>query len=104
MSATPPQSGLVNRTIFIGGRRSTIRLDFDTWTAFHEVARREKITPGQLFMRIRSRQPRDLSFTVAVRLYLMQYFRAAATEDGHAEAGHGPIRSVVLQSDLARAA
>jgi predicted DNA-binding ribbon-helix-helix protein len=67
------------------------------------VALRERITRSQLFTRILSLKPKDLSFTVAVRQYLVQYFRDAATEDGHAEAGHGPI-SFRLMPDDARAA
>jgi predicted DNA-binding ribbon-helix-helix protein len=103
MPAIPYSFGLVVRTIFIGDRRSSIRLDQMTWTAFHEVVVREGITPSQLCMRIFSRQSKGLSFTVAVRQYLMMYFRAAATEDGHAEAGHGAI-SFRLPPAAARAA
>ena len=91
MPATPYQSALVNRTILIGKRRSSIRLEQATWTAFQEVAVRESIAPHQLCARIRNWKPKDISFTVAVRQYLMEYFRAAATEDGHAQAGHGSI-------------
>ncbi|MBV8892919.1 MAG: ribbon-helix-helix domain-containing protein [Acidobacteria bacterium] len=91
MSAAPDRSGLINRNIYIRNRRTGMRLDDVTWTALREVALREGITPQQLFARIDSRRPADLSFTVAVRQYLLQYFRAAATEDGHAEAGHGMI-------------
>jgi predicted DNA-binding ribbon-helix-helix protein len=91
MPATSHQSGLVSHTIYIGKHRTCIRLDHVSWTAVHEVALRERITRSQLFTRILSLKPKDLSFTVAVRQYLVQYFRAAATEDGHAEAGHGEI-------------
>jgi predicted DNA-binding ribbon-helix-helix protein len=83
------QSGLVARNISIQGRRSTIRLDDLTWSVIKEVARREGITPNQLYARIWRVKPKKLNFTVAVRQYLMLYFRAAATEEGHAEAGHG---------------
>ena len=88
---TPYQSELVARTIYVGSRRSSIRLENFTWTAVQEVALRESMTPSQLFTRISSLKPKHLGFTVAVRQYLMQYFWAAATEDGHAEAGHGEI-------------
>jgi predicted DNA-binding ribbon-helix-helix protein len=95
------QSGLVVRTIYIGSRRSSIRLDLSTWTAVHEVALREGITRSQLFARIFSRQPKELSFTVALRQYLLRYFRDAATEDGHAEAGHGAISFTLPEAERA---
>ena len=91
MPATLYQSALVGRTIFIGSRRTTIRLDQATWTALYEVVARESIAPRQFYMRIWNWKPKDISFTVAVRQYLMEYFRAAATEDGHTQAGHGSI-------------
>ena len=91
MSADPHQSGLINRNIYLKNRRTGMRLDDVTWTALREVALREGIAPKQLYARIANRRSKDLSFTVAVRQYLMQYFRAAATEEGHAEAGHGMI-------------
>jgi predicted DNA-binding ribbon-helix-helix protein len=75
----------------IDGRRTSMRLDQETWTAFQEVAWRESLTPNQLFTRIFSLKPKGLSFTVAVRQHLMQYVRTAATEKGHAAAGHGKI-------------
>jgi predicted DNA-binding ribbon-helix-helix protein len=103
MPATSHQSGLVSHTIYIGKHRTCIRLDHVSWTAVHEVALRERITRSQLFTRILSLKPKDLSFTVAVRQYLVQYFRAAATEDGHAKAGHGST-SVSLRVPALRAA
>jgi predicted DNA-binding ribbon-helix-helix protein len=103
MSATPYQSGLVPRMFSIDGRRTSMRLDQETWIAFQEVVLREGITASQLYARIASCKPQDLSFTVAVRQYLMKYFRAAATEDGHIEAGHGSI-ILRMRSRVARAA
>jgi predicted DNA-binding ribbon-helix-helix protein len=103
MPAMSHQSGLVSHTIYVGKHRTCIRLDHVSWTAVQEVVMREGITPSQLYARIAIRKPPDLSFTVAVRQYLMQYFRAAATEDGHVEAGHGSI-ILRMRSGVARAA
>jgi hypothetical protein len=79
--------------------RAYLPLNFYRWSAQQHAARSrdmdgdsgEGITPNQLYARIMSLKPKELSFTVGVRQYLMQYFRAAATEDGHAGAGHGAI-------------
>ena len=34
-------------------------------------------------------KPHGTSLTAALRVFVMSYFRAAATEDGHHKAGHG---------------
>jgi hypothetical protein len=36
------------------------------------------------------RKPQNSSFTAAIRVFVMAYFRMAATEEGHNSAGHGP--------------
>ena len=54
-----------------------------------EIAQREDVTTSQLCSAINSQKPPALSLTVAVRLGVLQYYRDAATESGHAKAGHG---------------
>ena len=44
--------------------------------------------PGQLVRRVEE-QGHAGGRTSAVRVYLLTYFRTAATEAGHADAGHG---------------
>jgi hypothetical protein len=34
---------------------------------------------------------RESSLTAAVRVFILAYFMAAATEEGHASAGHGSL-------------
>jgi predicted DNA-binding ribbon-helix-helix protein len=82
------QSTLVSRNVTISGHRTSIRLEADMWEALFEICRREgktvhaicSVVDGQ---RIASR------LTAALRVYIMAYYRAAATEVGHAHAGHG---------------
>jgi hypothetical protein len=35
------------------------------------------------------------SLTAAIRVFLMLYFRAASTEDGHGRAGHGNFKNML---------
>jgi predicted DNA-binding ribbon-helix-helix protein len=81
--------GLVNHTVRIGTRRTSIRVDQLTWQALCEIAEREGVTVNQLCTAIAGEKPRRLSLTAAIRLGVLQYYRDAATETGHIAAGHG---------------
>lgn len=63
------------------------------WALLLDVAKRENLTVSALVSAIETNavHPTKGSFnlTAAVRLYVMNYFRAAATEEGHRRAGHG---------------
>ncbi len=82
------RSRLVNRNIVAGRGRTSMRLEPELWDALLEICRRESIDPGQLVRRVEE-QGHAGGRTSAVRVYLLTYFRVAATEDGHAQAGHG---------------
>ena len=53
-----------------------------------EICRREELSVGELCQRIDERR-RESTLTAALRVYVLNYFKAAATECGHASAGHG---------------
>ncbi len=82
------RSRLVNRNIVAGRGRTSMRLEPELWDALLEICRRESLDPGQLVRRVEE-QGHAGGRTSAVRVYLMTYFRLAATEEGHAAAGHG---------------
>jgi predicted DNA-binding ribbon-helix-helix protein len=67
-----------------------MRLEPELWDALLEICRREAIDPGQLVRRVEQLGHAG-GRTSAVRVFLLSYFRAAATEAGHAEAGHGIV-------------
>ena len=85
-----PASGstLANRNVRIGQRRTSLRLEPAMWDALDEICRREGLTRHQLCTRI-DRHGRASTLTAAVRVFVVGYYRAAATEDGHANIGHG---------------
>lgn len=58
------------------------------WDALGEVCQREDLTLNELCSRIAGRQSAS-SLTATIRVFVMSYFRAASTEDGHARTGHG---------------
>ena len=83
-------SPLVNQNVRINGRRTSLRLEPAMWDALDEICQREDLTRHQLCTRI-DRRKRAPGLTAAVRVFVVEYFRAAATEDGHDRVGHGAL-------------
>jgi predicted DNA-binding ribbon-helix-helix protein len=83
-------STLVNRNVQVGPRRTSLRLEPAMWDALEEICRREEITQHELCRMIDERR-RASSLTAAIRVFIVNYFRAAATEEGHASIGHGAL-------------
>ncbi len=81
-------STLRNRNVTISGRRTSVRLEPEMWQALEEICEREGLTVHELCSGIDARRERR-SLTAAIRAHALDYFRAAATEAGHAAAGHG---------------
>lgn len=85
---TPIDGGLVPRNITVDGRRTSVRLEPETWDALHEIARREQVSVHDVCTIVAQRRTRS-SLTAALRVFVLGYFRAAATESGHLKVGHG---------------
>jgi predicted DNA-binding ribbon-helix-helix protein len=83
---------LKSRSVKIDRRRTTIRMDDETWEALQDIARRELSTINEICEFIEVNRPDDLSLTVAIRIFALRYFREAATEKGHTKAGHKHTR------------
>lgn len=85
-------AGLVSRNVIVGGRRTSMRLEPGMWEALIDAARRERMSIHELVTKVAGRRGRGASLTCSVRAFLVAYYRSAATEDGHAAAGHGKLR------------
>ena len=70
------------------------------WDSLQAVARNEKCTIHNLCTLVDLRKDRDTSLTAAIRVFLMLYFRAAATEEGHMLAGHGSFERMKLRARI----
>ena len=79
---------LICRNVHVGQRRTSIRLERELWDAVNEVCTREGMTLHELCTLL-DRYRGASSLTAALRVFLIVYFRRAATEEGHAGAGHG---------------
>jgi predicted DNA-binding ribbon-helix-helix protein len=88
-SKTHLRSTLVSRNVVISGRRTSVRLEPEMWDGLREICQRERSTMHQLCTTVSLQKLDETSLTAAIRVFVMRYFRLAATEDGHAKAGHG---------------
>lgn len=85
-----PVSTLISRNVTLDGHRTSLRLERSIWEAIEEICTREGVDLHQLCARI-DNDREERTFTAGVRVFVLQYFRSAATEAGHAAAGHGPL-------------
>lgn len=95
-------SRLVNRNVVAGRGRTSMRLEPELWDALSEICEREAQDMSTLVRKVEAAGHIG-GRTSAVRVFIQNYFRAAATEIGHAGVGHGPLPRSRL-SELARSA
>jgi predicted DNA-binding ribbon-helix-helix protein len=59
------------------------------WDGLREICLRERSTMNRVCTTVSLQKLEQTSLTAAIRVYVMRYFRDAATEEGHVKAGHG---------------
>lgn len=93
----------ITRNVTVAGHRTSIRMEPSMWEALNELSDRENKTVHEICTLV-SRYRSDLSLTAAIRVFIVSYFRTAATEEGHDRAGHGqsPLAVLAARSGLAR--
>ena len=84
-------SCLVNRNVTALRGRTSMRLEPELWEALEEICAREAMSLTEIVKQI-ERVGHPGGRTSAVRVHVLAYFRRAATEAGHRQAGHGPHR------------
>jgi predicted DNA-binding ribbon-helix-helix protein len=89
-SSAEHRSSLISRNVTIKNHRTSVRLEPDMWVGLREICRRERSSMHDICSTIAANKAPNTSLTAAIRVFIMSYFRAAATEDGHNNAGHGP--------------
>ena len=90
------QGGLVPKNITILGgnrdgsdKRTSMRLEAEMWNALDDIAEREGMSVNRVCTMVSERLRAGSSLTAMIRVFIMSYYRAAATEEGHKAAGHG---------------
>ena len=91
---------LVSRNITVMGRRTSVRLELEMWNALKEIADREYCTIHDICTLVKMRKNPATSLTAAIRVFLMLYFRASSTEEGHHKAGHGSFKHMVSRARI----
>jgi predicted DNA-binding ribbon-helix-helix protein len=94
------KSTLISRNITVLGRRTSVRLEPERWAALRDIAIREQCKVHDLCSLIEMRKNKDTSLTAAIRVFLMLYYRAAATDDGHRKAGHGSFTKMMERAQV----
>ena len=91
-------STLVSRNVNLQDRRTSVRLEPAMWEALDEICRREGRNINDLCGLI-DRQRRESKLTAAIRVFVMAYYRAASTDEGHVGAGHGILRNAAASAE-----
>ncbi len=89
------KNALISRNITIDGRRTSVRLESQMWIALKEVAEREECTIHDICTVIAGRKSDNITLTAAIRIFLVLYYKAASTEEGHNIAGHGSFKRMI---------
>lgn len=82
------ESTLRQGMITLSGRRTSVKLEPETWDALRYIAARERCSIHDICSLV-DRAKNKKSIASAIRTFALLYFRAAATEEGHRRAGHG---------------
>lgn len=93
-------STLISKNITIIGRRTSIRLEPEMWKALTDIAKREKCSIHDICSLVYIRKSSETSFTAAIRVFLMLYYKSACTEQGHARAGHGSFSAMLKRARI----
>ena len=83
-------SRLINRNVIAERGRTSMRLEPELWEALLEICEREGQDMSALVRRVEQAGHAG-GRTSAVRVFVLSYFRDAATEAGHAGTGHGSL-------------
>jgi predicted DNA-binding ribbon-helix-helix protein len=84
-------SRLIIRNIVAERGRTSMRLEPEIWDLLSEICTREALDMSTLVRQIEAAGHAG-GRTSAVRVYIVNYFHTAATENGHAAVGHGVLK------------
>jgi predicted DNA-binding ribbon-helix-helix protein len=66
-----------------------MRLEPEMWMAIRDIALREQCSVHDICTLVDFRKKLNTSLTAAIRVFIMLYYKAASTEEGHNRVGHG---------------
>lgn len=95
------KTSLVSRNITIFGKRTSIRLEPEMWASLRDMAEREGCSMHDLCSLVSMRKQQKTSLTAAIRVFIMLYYKAASSEEGHRRAGHGSFEFMKQRARIA---
>ena len=78
-------------TIFVGNKRTSVRLSPVVAAAVEKIAARERCDLDELYTYIDRTKERGVGRSTAIREFTLRYFIEAGTPAGHRKAGHGRL-------------
>lgn len=90
---------LVCKNVIVNGRRTSMRLDRETWISLNDICQRENMTIHQLCSKIDSAKGNS-GLSSATRLFVLTYFRFVLNQYEHAEKNNPDLfnPNLILQS------
>ncbi|MCB9979139.1 MAG: ribbon-helix-helix domain-containing protein [Rhodospirillales bacterium] len=95
-----PKTTLLSRNITINRHRTSVRLEPQMWDALKDVANREGCSIHDVCTLVHLRKTPETSLTAAIRVFLLLYYRIAATEEGHQRVGHGNFETMKIRAGI----
>jgi predicted DNA-binding ribbon-helix-helix protein len=86
-------SSLVIHNVVVAGRRTSVRLEPLMWDALQDIAHQLRLTLHDLVTGI-DRERTASSLTAAIRVFIVDFYRAAALPAGQAQAVEPPILQI----------
>lgn len=77
------QGTLTSRNVRIHKRRTSVRLEPEMWVALNEIAQAEGCSIHDLCGAVHDLKESGTSFTAALRVFLMEYYRSASKASQH---------------------
>lgn len=92
------KSTLINRNITVLGKRTSVRLEPVMWDCLKSIAAREQCAIHDICSLISLRKKSHSSLTAAIRVFIVLYYRASSTEEGHRQANHGNFSNMIRRA------
>jgi predicted DNA-binding ribbon-helix-helix protein len=91
------KTAVIKRSIFINGRKTSVSLENEFWAGLHDIAKSRKTTAVELVEEI-NRQRSTVNLSSAIRIYVYNYFRSIAGEQGEANPAPNRLDSRCLRA------
>ncbi len=79
LSSLSAQPVVVSRSVSLGGRRASLRLEATIWDGLKDIAQREGKSVEALCADIDASRTQGIPFATSVRVYVLNYFRNAGS-------------------------